>query len=140
MVSDMAQEVTNFARFYTLLNRMPYGGDKEELKQGLVSEFCHAGTNNLKDITKQEYNAMCAAMERMAPSDGREEYCKELRYNRSVCLKLMQKIGIDTTNWETVNKFCMNPKIAAMEFRRLDIADLNRLSYKLRMILKKQSK
>lgn len=28
----MAQEVTNFARFYALFNKLPYQGDREEFK------------------------------------------------------------------------------------------------------------
>ena len=29
----MAQEVTNFARFYALFNKLPYQGDREEFKK-----------------------------------------------------------------------------------------------------------
>lgn len=29
----MAQEVTNFARFYTLFNKLPCTGDREEFKK-----------------------------------------------------------------------------------------------------------
>lgn len=140
MVSDMAQEVTNYVRFYTLLSRMPYKGDKEDLKRSLVSEFSLGRTGTLKEITRQEYNAMCVAMERMMPSQERDRWKEERRRVRSVCLKLMQQIGVDTTNWNTVNRFCISPKIAGVEFRELDIEDLGRLSLKLRMILKKQSK
>ena len=31
----MAQEVTNFARFYALFNKLPYQGDREEFKRFL---------------------------------------------------------------------------------------------------------
>lgn len=79
---------------------------------------------------------MCAAMERMTPAQ--EQWKEERRQARSVCLKLMQQTGVDTTDWDTVNRFCMSPKIAGVEFRELDIEDLGRLSSKLRMILKKQ--
>ena len=134
----MAQEVTNYARFYTLLSRMPYKGDKEDLKRSLVSEFSHGRTGSIKDVTWQEYNAMCAAMERTTPSQERDRWKEERRRARSVCLKLMQQIGVDTTNWNTVNRFCISPKIAGAKFRELDIEDLGHLSLKLRMILKKQ--
>ena len=29
----MAQEVTNFARFYATFNKIPYSGDREDLKK-----------------------------------------------------------------------------------------------------------
>ncbi len=32
----MAQEVTNFARFYALFNKLPYQGDREEFKKQIV--------------------------------------------------------------------------------------------------------
>lgn len=134
----MTQEVTNYARFYTLLNRMPYKGDKEDLKCSLVSEFSHGRTDSLKEVTKLEYNAMCVSMERVVPSEARRRWKEERRRARSVCLNLMQKIGIDTTDWTAINNYCRSPKIAGVEFRELDIDDLERLSLKLRMILKKQ--
>ena len=31
----MAQEVTNFARFYALFNKLPCTGDREEFKKAL---------------------------------------------------------------------------------------------------------
>lgn len=136
----MTQEVTNYARFYTLLNRMPYKGDKEDLKCSLVSEFSHGRTDSLKEVTKLEYNAMCVSMERVVPSEARRWWKEERRRARSVCLNLMQKIGIDTTDWTAINNYCRSPKIAGVEFRELDIEGLGRLSLKLRMILKKQSK
>lgn len=139
-MNDMVQKVTNYVRFYTLLNRMPYKGDKEDLKRSLVSEFSHGRTGSIKDVTWQEYNGMCAAMERMTLSQERDRWKEERRRARSVCLKLMQQIGVDTTNWNTVNRFCISPKIAGGEFRELDVEDLGRLSLKLRMILRKQSK
>ncbi len=136
----MAQEVTNYARFYTLLNRMPYTGDREDLKRSLVSEFSHGRTGSLREVTRQEYGSMCAAMERMVPSQEHEIWKEERRRARSVCLKLMQQIGVDTTSWDAVNSYCRSPKIAGAEFRELDIEDLGRLSLRLRMILRKQSK
>ena len=63
---------------------------------------------------------------------------EELRYRRSVCLKLMQKLGIDTSDWARVNAYCMNPRIAGRPFSEVSAEGLSELSVKLRMILKKQ--
>ena len=78
-------------------------------------------------------------MERVAPGIDRDKFAEQLRKSRSVCLRLMQKIGVDTTSWRVVNDYCKSPKIAGADFRVLSIHDLDRLSLKLRMILKKQS-
>ncbi|MCI6805455.1 MAG: hypothetical protein MR912_07645 [Prevotella sp.] len=135
----MQGQITNFARFYTLLNRMPYVGDKEDLKRELVLQGTNGRTNSLREVSKKEYVAICEAMERVAPGIDRDKFAEQLRKSRSVCLRLMQKIGVDTTSWRVVNDYCKSPKIAGADFRVLSIDDLDRLSLKLRMILKKQS-
>ncbi|MDY5688033.1 MAG: hypothetical protein SPF90_06265 [Bacteroidaceae bacterium] len=135
----MQGQITNFARFYTLLNRMPYVGDKEDLKRELVLQGTNGRTNSLREVSKKEYAAICEAMERVAPGIERDKFAEQLRKSRSVCLRLMQKIGVDTTSWRVVNDYCKSPKIAGADFRVLSIDDLDRLSLKLRMILKKQS-
>ena len=139
METSMSGQVTNFARFYTLLNRMPYVGDKEDLKRELVLQGTNGRTNSLREVSKKEYAAICEAMERVAPVNDRDKFAEQLRKSRSVCLRLMQKIGVDTTSWRVVNDYCKSPKIAGADFRVLSIDDLDRLSLKLRMILKKQS-
>lgn len=139
MDTSMQGQITNFARFYTLLNRMPYVGDKEDLKRELVLQGTNGRTNSLREVSKKEYVAICEAMERVAPGIERDKFAEQLRKSRSVCLRLMQKIGVDTTSWRVVNDYCKSPKIAGADFRVLSIDDLDRLSLKLRMILKKQS-
>ena len=36
----MAQEVTNFARFYALFNKLPCTGDREEFKKSITKTEC----------------------------------------------------------------------------------------------------
>lgn len=139
MGTSMSGEITNYARFYTLLNRMPYVGDKEELKRDLVFQGTNGRTGSLREVSKKEYAAICEAMERVAPGSDREKFIEQRRRSRSICLKLLQQIGVDTTSWQAINTYCKSPKIAGAEFRDLSIDDLDRLSLKLRMILKKQS-
>ena len=138
MEASMEGEITNFARFYTLLLRMPYVGDKEDLKRELVLQGTNGRTGSLREVSKKEYASICEAMERVAPGNDRDKFVEQRRKSRSVCLRLLQKIGVDTTSWRAVNDYCKSPKIAGAEFRDLSIDDLDRLSLKLRMILKKQ--
>lgn len=128
----------NYARFYSMLNRMPYEGDKEELKRDLVRQCTNGRTESLREVTQKEYAALCAMLERNCPKDVKRDQQREiLRQERSTCLHLMQKIGVDTSDWTAVNNFCRSAKIAGMEFRELDEKALRRLSIKLRMILRK---
>lgn len=131
------QEVTNFARFYSILKRVPKIGDNEYLKKEMVSVATGGRTESLKEITRKEYDDLCNLLEKRFP-EKRNIYVEQRRKKRSSCLKLLQKIGVDTTNWTAINNYCKSPKIAGKVFAALDIEELQQLSLKLRMILKKQ--
>ena len=127
----------NYARFYVLLNRMP-STDREELKAGLIRQFSDGRTDSLKELTDKEYTAMCDEMQRLIGGDkAREIYREELRRKRSTVLHLMQKMGIDTSDWDRVNNYCLHPRIARKEFRKLTTDELDVLAIKLRMISRK---
>lgn len=121
---------TSYHRFYALLKRLP-GIDREDMKETLVSSFTDGRTTSLKEMTQKEYNAMCASLEE------RTGWKEQLKKKRSLCLKLMQKAGIDTTDWQRINDFCRNPKIAGKEFAQLGVKDLDALQVKLRAIMRK---
>lgn len=131
------QEVTNFARFYSILKRVPKIGDNEYLKKEMVSVATGGRTESLKEITRKEYDDLCNLLEKRFP-EKRDIYVEKRRKKRSSCLKLLQKIGVDTTNWTAINNYCKSPKIAGKVFADLDIEELQQLSLKLRMILKKK--
>ena len=61
----MAQEVTNFARFYTLFNKLPCTGDREEFKKSIVLQYTWNRTDSLKEMTAKEYEACCTALEKL---------------------------------------------------------------------------
>lgn len=131
------QEVTNFARFYSILKRVPKIGDNEYLKKEMVSVATGGRTESLKEITRKEYDDLCNLLEKRFP-EKRNIYVEQRRKKRSSCLKLLQKIEVDTTSWTAINNYCKSPKIAGKVFADLDIEELQLLSLKLRMILKKQ--
>lgn len=133
----MAQEVTNFARFYALFNKVPYYGDREEFKRSIVRQYTWNRTESLREMTRDEYNACCEALERLTGDEWRKKLREELRFRRSVCLKLMQKIGVDTTDWARVNDFCRDPRIAGKPFVQIDTEGLEQLAVKLRTIERK---
>ena len=116
----------NYARFYTLLKKMP-GADKETL----VSSFTNGRTVHLHEMSAKEYAAMCASLEEHTG------WRVQLKKKRSLCLKLMQQAGIDTTDWQRINDFCRHPRIAGKEFARLTLEELDSLQTKLRAIMRK---
>lgn len=133
----MEQQVTNFARFYGILKRVPKMGDDETTKQELVSVGTGGRTDSLKEMTRKEYDDLCDLLEKRFPEE-RRLYVEKRRKARCSCLKLMQLIGVDTTNWTDINHFCKSAKIAGKVFAELDIEELRNLSLRLRMILKKK--
>ena len=127
----MAQEVTNFARFYASFNQLPCSGDKECMKCDIVRQYTWNRTDSLREMTKAEYDACCDALERLT---GRKD---EQKKKRSQCLRLMQKLGIDTTDWTRINCFCQDQRIAGKLFARLTNEELDALAEKLRAIQRK---
>ncbi|WP_443730715.1 hypothetical protein [Segatella buccae] len=124
----------NYARFYSLLKKLP-GADKETL----VEQYTNGRTVHLHRTTMQEYNKMCNDMEQVAGYDERMHRMHEaLRKARSGALHQMQLYGIDTADWTRVNAFCRDPRIAGKEFRKLDVEELNALNTKMRTIIRKQ--
>lgn len=122
----------NYARFYALLKQMPYA-DKETL----VEQYTHGRTTHLHETTEQEYRIMCDEMERVTGYDERRKALQaQLRKKRSACLRLMQQLGVNTTDWPTVDNFCLNPRVSGKRFAQLDAEALDTLQVKLRMIKK----
>jgi len=127
----MAQEVNNYARFYAALGRIKYAGDREDLKKSVVWQYTLERTEHVSEMTREEYDNCCAALERMSG------YKDELRKERSCCLRLMQQIGVDTSDWSRVDGFCLHPRIAGKAFRRIRLEELEALERKLRAIKRK---
>lgn len=124
------QKVTNFRRFYALLKKMP-GADK----QLLVYQHTNGRTDSLRELTAAEYRALCDDMERATGYDEvRRALREERRSCRSVVLHLMQELGINTSDWDRVDAFCLDPRIAGKKFRPLSIDELEKLAVKLRTI------
>lgn len=129
----------NYSRFYALLGRMPTT-DKDGLKVDLVRQYTDNRTDSLREMTDKEYDAMCDGMQRQSNGyKAREIAREELRRKRSAALHLLQKNGIDTTDWHRVNEYCGNPRITGKPFGKLTIDELDLLCIKLRMIIRKNN-
>ena len=128
----MAQEVTNFARFYGLFNRLPYNQCPEDTKCAFVAQASNGRTTSLRELKRWEYDKLCEQLEDLLlPHHERKKL-------RSRCLKLMQQYGIDTTDWNRINAFCKDARIAGKPFRYIGIDELGKLAIKLRMMIRKK--
>lgn len=138
MGKSRIHQVTSFARFYAALRKLPYMGDRDDLKRELVSQATLGRTEHLRQMTREEYDNCCRIMEKTAGTDIKDQIRYEQKRKRSTVLHLMEDIGVDTTDWTVINKLCRNPKIAGKTFRQLSDDELDKTAMRLRMILKKK--
>lgn len=117
---------TNYAAFYALLKSMP-GASKEDL----VLQWTNGRTSSLKEMSEREYTLMIRQLRQQV--DNLEEKKKA----RSAVLKQFQLYGIDTTDWDAVDRFCCNARIAGKPFRYLTIPELKTLRVKMLSIRNK---
>ncbi|WP_418989273.1 hypothetical protein [Alistipes sp.] len=128
------QKVKNFSRFYALAKNIP--GDREELKENLVRAFTNGRTISLREMTPDEYNRMCDSLQgsQSASTLSQKDFTAAIKKKRSAVLVRMQKLGVDTSDWAAVDKFCLDPRIAGKEFRTISLDELDRLVKKLEAI------
>lgn len=133
----MKTKPTTYSRFYALLGRM--AGNREQVKEMLVSRFTNGRTASLRKMSASEYDAMCKAMEAEIKHPGMSEadYRRDLKRLRSAVLHRMQKMGIDTADWSAVDTFCSQPRIAGKRFSQLEPAELEVLIAKLEALRRK---
>lgn len=127
----MERRIDNYGRFYSAFNKLTIHGDRNDVKAQLVLQFTGGRSYSLKDMTRREYVNLCNAVEEM--NDTRDE----LKRRRSIALKLMQKLGVDTTDWTQINDFCCHQRIAGRPFGQLSSDELTALSTRLRAIQRK---
>lgn len=120
----------SYGRFWRAWNRLSHR-DSEEEKRLMVQNWTNGRTEHLSEMTQGEYDAACKELE------AASGYDRELKRRRSICLRLMQGLQIDTSDWQRVNDFCRNPRISGKPFGRLTTAELESLSVKLRAIARK---
>lgn len=129
----------SYSRFYAALGHLPACGDRQELKDSLVATHTDGRTTHLSEMTEGEYDRLCGSLEaRVRLTEAHRIYRQNLKKKRRIALCLLQDYGIDTTSWEAINTFCLQPKIAGKDFAHLKIAELDTLAKKMRAILNKK--
>lgn len=125
------QQIKNFGRFYSAFHKLTIHGEPEEAKRQFVLQYTAGRTDSLREMTWKEYGDMCKGVESMSGTRD------ELKRRRSIVLKLMQELEVDTTDWAQINDFCRHPRIAGKPFGQLSIEELMELATKLRSIKRK---
>jgi hypothetical protein len=126
------KRVNNFGRFFVTMKRLSVAGDAEEFRRQLVRQYTGGRTDSMREMTLNEYNAMCYDLEH-----EKTTVQSGVRRLRHLCLQLMADIGLDTADWDKVNAFCRNPRISGLPFARLKEKDLKELHRKLHSIKRK---
>lgn len=134
----MNMKTKNYAEFYALLNKLP--GATNGLKEDLVIQFTKGRTSSLREMSDNEYRAMCISMRESSQGMTEVSFIAEIKRRRSAALKRMQQLGIDTTVWANVDNFCLNPRIVGKRFAKLSIDELAILVPKLESMLRKDDK
>lgn len=127
----MKQQVTNFRRFYAAIKALDFIADRDDVKKSLVRQYTDGRTDSLREMTRAEYERCCTDLER--------KVCRqdELRRERSATLKLMQRMGVDTTDWKRVNFLCRDARIIGKDFYHITAGEHRELRRKLRGIERK---
>ena len=126
------KKANRFSRFYALLKGNP-AADKESL----VLQYTDGRTTSLREMSSDEYDEMCDALE------GSMAHCyrvakERLRSLRSSVLLRISRLGISTVdNWDGIDAFCLSPKIAGKRFAALTAEELSALIPKLESMIRK---
>lgn len=135
----MAKRKYSYSRFYAIAKAK--GIDLEVHKETLISQFTNGRTTSLKEMKQKEYDEMCDCLQTgRKANETPDQHKSRLKAHRSDVLHRIQKLGVDTTDWEKVNEFCKNPRIAGKPFALLTIDELKALIPKLEAIRRKPKK
>ena len=122
---------SRYGRFWVLMKGREHMIDKDEI----VMQFTDGRTTHLSEMTRDEYNEMCAALEGRF---NRAAYEQQLKKARSAVLYRVGKLGINTIdNWDEINAFLLSPKIAGKVLYEMSLEEMKELTRKLEAIMKK---
>lgn len=135
----MAKKKSNYSRFYAIAQAK--GIDLKLYKDDLIRQFTDGRTTSLQEMKQKEYDEMCDCLQTgRKANETPDQHKSRLKAHRSDVLHRLQKLGIDTTNWDKVNEFCKNPRISGKPFALLTIEELKAMIPKLEAILRKPKK
>lgn len=112
----------------------------EEQYRALIGELTDGRTVSTKGLTYAEAQYLAGYItgaNAELRTSVEEMTLRSLKWQRSAVLKRLQQIGVDTTDWNRVNGFLQQPRIAGKPLYQLDSDELAALIPKLEAIKKK---
>lgn len=119
------------ADFFVLLKQLP-----EATKEDLVFAYSKGTTESLStfyDTDRAGYNLMLQELHKRVQM----EIDRKTKQLRSGILTRLQRYGVDTTDWDCVNRFLEQPKIAGKRLYSMTQDEMIQLTKKLEIILSK---
>lgn len=133
----MKKKITKYLIAYLHVLYKEKGLDDMQ-KESLLSDLTDGRVAHTNELTNDEAVYLCGYLNGSNETRGVELYNSVLRRRRSGCLKLMQQIGVDTTDWSRINTFCLNKRIAGKSFAEMIPEELLALHKKLLVIKHKK--
>ena len=148
-MSEM-KSTSRYSRFWSAFNRLTLGGNEtSSVKEVLVRQYTNGRTEHLHEMRDYEYVRLCEAVERECrrlsaaePQESRSQGYQHrkssacLRPLRSRVLVEMRHLGVrgvryNAVNWDEVDVFCLDRRIAGKRFCLLNEEELTSLLRKL---------
>lgn len=119
--------------FHGLLQRLCLMSYKEDMLSGY-------GVESTRDLEEFELDELIGRLREQERS-RHQEHEAELRGLKSVSLTILQRMGIYQNNrdWNQVNQFLLNPRVAGKLLYELNADELRALNKKLRGIERKKA-
>lgn len=125
----------DYKDIWAMLTRIAGPLGKEDLKEIMCESVSDGRTNSLTELSEVELTALRVELKKQTKSGYGSN--SDLKKKRGQVLRQMQKYGIDTRNWDAVNAFCRDNRIAGKEFGQLTIDELEELRRKMYSINRK---
>lgn len=127
----MKPDNTILRKFHTLIRQAGALANKNDILDGF-------GVTTAKELTRQQIEDVCSELQNMVQAKTIEAP-KEVRAARSRILTLCTDLGVwNGNNWEPLNKFLLNPRIAGKLLYHMDIKELKALNNKLSIMLRRK--
>lgn len=113
-------------------------GLSTEQKEAMLLDLTDGRTSHTNELSYKEAIYLWGYLNGHTASLKPATSDQLMKRRRSGCLTTMQKIGVDTTDWNRINAYCMDSRIAEKPFADITFEELADLREKLENIRKKQ--
>ena len=127
-----------YSDLYAMMTALGSPLEVSELKELLCAGVSGGRTTSLHELTPSELSKLreqLRAQTGSKPAKGD----KSRKRKRSAVLKLLTEYGVDTKDWDVINAFVAQPRLAGKPFALLDNDELEALRRKLWAMLRKRS-